>query len=67
MTTLLTKRQAAALVGLNPEHLMRMTRQGRFPKPIKSGGHPQCAVRFIESEVQNWIAERMRAREVGNV
>lgn len=63
MTTLLTKKQAAALVGLNPDHLMRMARQGRFPKPIKSGGELRCAVRFVESEVQNWISERMRARE----
>ena len=36
MTNLLTKREAAALVGWHPEHVMREARAGRFPKPISA-------------------------------
>jgi len=63
MTILLTKRQVAERVGLHPEYIMTLARQGKFPQPIKYGEHRTASVRFVESEVDAWIAERMAERE----
>lgn len=63
MQHLLSKKETAGLVGVHAEHLMRMTRQGRFPRPIKLGGTANCAVRFIAEEVEAWIAVRMAERD----
>jgi prophage regulatory protein len=60
---LMSKRETAQLVGVHPEHLMRLTRQGRFPKPIKLGSAENCAVRFIVEEVEAWIAGRVAERD----
>ena len=64
MQRLLSKKETAAHVGLHPEHLMRMARQGRFPKPIKLGSTDNCAVRFVAEEVEGWITARMAERDV---
>ena len=37
MRRLLSKREAADYVGFHPEHLMRLSRDGKFPRPIKLG------------------------------
>jgi len=63
MTTLLSKREVAARLGFHPEHLMRFARQGRLPKPIKLGSATNCAVRFVASEVEGWVAARMAERD----
>jgi predicted DNA-binding transcriptional regulator AlpA len=62
---LLSKREAAEIVGFHPEHVMRLARAGRFPKPIKTGPAAGCAVRFVADEVEAWIADRMAARRTG--
>ncbi len=62
MRNLLTKREAAKRVGYHPEHIMRLSRDGRFPKPIRLGPTDKCAVRWIEEEIENWIVERMAER-----
>ena len=62
MTILLTKKQVAARVGLHAEHVMRMAREGRFPKPVKLGPQPGCAVRFVQEEVEAWLRDRMAER-----
>lgn len=38
--------------------IYRLISQGRFPKPVKIG--PRC-VAFIESEVDEWINQRIDA------
>ena len=63
MVVLLTKKQAAARVGLAAEYLMTLARKGKFPQPIKYGEHRTASVRFVESEVDAWIAERMAERD----
>lgn len=60
---LLSKKVTAGRVGIHPESLMRLSREGKFPKPIKLGDAEQSAVRFIETEVEDWIAARMAARD----
>ena len=63
MFSLVSKKRAAVLVGLHPEHLMRMARQGRFPKPIRFGPSDRFAVRFLETEIQEWIESRIAERD----
>jgi predicted DNA-binding transcriptional regulator AlpA len=58
-----SKKQTAALVHYHGEHVMRLARQGKFPRPIKTGASPNCAVRFIAEEVEAWIAARMAERD----
>ncbi len=63
MTNLLTKQQVTERIGWHPEHVMREARAGRFPKPIKLGPTPQHAVRFVADEVEEWLHERIKARD----
>ena len=58
---LLTKKDAAAVVGCHPEHLMRLARVGEFPAPIKFGDRPNCAVRFDQADIDAWLVERKAA------
>ena len=67
MTILLTKQQAAIRVGLHPEYLMTLAREGKFPRPVKYGQESNSAVRFIESEIEEWIAERMVERDLSHI
>lgn len=69
MRQLISKKEAARLVGLHPEHLMRLSRQGGFPRPIKLGRGQNSAVRFVASEIDDWLAARIAARDYdgGNV
>jgi predicted DNA-binding transcriptional regulator AlpA len=60
---LVSKKEAARLTGYHPEHLMRLVRTGKFPKPIRPGGTPTSAVRFVEAELDAWQAERMGDRD----
>ena len=62
MHRLISKKETAGIVGVHPEHIMRMVRQHRFPQPIKLGGSENSAVRFVADEVEVWIAARMAAR-----
>jgi predicted DNA-binding transcriptional regulator AlpA len=62
MPRLLSKRETAEIVGFHPEHVMRLARAGKFPRPIKLGGAPNCTVRFIADEVDAWIVSRIAVR-----
>jgi predicted DNA-binding transcriptional regulator AlpA len=64
-TRLLTKKQVASMTGYHPEHIMRLVRQGQFPKPIKASNRANCAVRFLEAEVEAWVDARGIARDQG--
>ena len=63
MIVLLSKREAAACIGVNPATLMRMATEGRFPVPVRLSDHPLAENRFIESEVEEWITARIAARD----
>jgi predicted DNA-binding transcriptional regulator AlpA len=60
---LIGKKEVAELVGYHEEHIMRLAREGKFPKPVKLVDRPNAAVRFVEEEVNEWIAERLTARQ----
>jgi predicted DNA-binding transcriptional regulator AlpA len=60
---LLSKKEVAALVHYHPEHIMRLVRQQRFPRPIKLGSADNSAVRFIDEEIDAWLAARVAERD----
>ena len=54
------KKGVIALTGLSGTTIWRLTRRGKFPKPVRlSAG----AVGWLDSEIQGWLAERAAARE----
>lgn len=60
---LLTKKAVAELLGYHPEHVMRLAREGTFPRPIKLGSAQNSAVRFDLAEIEAWVAGRAGERE----
>lgn len=56
---LLSKRQVRELVLYSPQHIARLERAGRFPKRVKLG---PSRVGWVESEVLEWLTERIRER-----
>ena len=63
MQQLMSKAEVAAKIGVHPESVMRLARAGKFPKPVRLGGDGKThRVRFVESEVDDWLAARMKAR-----
>lgn len=59
---LLTKKETAKEVKVHPEHLMRMVRQGRFPKPVRLGASQNCPVRWDRVDIDTYLAELKVAR-----
>jgi predicted DNA-binding transcriptional regulator AlpA len=64
MLNLLSKKEVARRIGFHPEHIMRMAREGAFPQPVKLSTAANSAVRFVESEVEGWLASRLAARKL---
>jgi len=57
---ILSKRQLRELVLYSPQHVARLEKAGAFPKRITLG---QCRVGWIEQEVLDWLAERIKRRD----
>ena len=49
-------------VTLSKTQIYRLIRAGTFPEPVPLGPHRTA---FLESEVQDWMQGRVRARERG--
>jgi predicted DNA-binding transcriptional regulator AlpA len=62
MDRLITKQQAGALLGLHPESVMRLARQGRFPSPLKLGAGVRGRVRFSQEQIRAWL-EALQLRQ----
>jgi len=60
---ILSKKEARALTSLSIQHMMRLARQGRFPRLIKLGNDRNSRAGFLEAELLEWIAERVRLRD----
>ncbi len=58
MTKLLSKKQVAQIIQMHPESVMRLSREGKFPRFIKIGSGTGAAVRFVESDIEEWIKQR---------
>lgn len=55
---LLSKKQVAQIIQMHPESIMRLSREGKFPRFIKVGTGTGAAVRFLESDIEDWIKQR---------
>ena len=58
MNKLLKKSDVATLLGIHPESVMRLSREGRFPSPIKFNTSTRGHVRFDEADVVAWLQQR---------
>ncbi len=56
----LRKQEVAELVGYHPVHIMRLAKAGDFPQPVRVGAGRTA---FVESEIQDWMASRVAARD----
>ena len=57
-TRLLRRAEVEARTGLSRSSIYLRMSQGRFPRPVRLGVH---AVRWIESEIEEWIRKRVTA------
>jgi prophage regulatory protein len=57
---ILSKRQLREVVLYSPQHIARLEKAGKFPKRVKLG---QARVGWIESEVLDWLQERIDKRD----
>lgn len=60
---LLSKKQLREMVLYSPQHIQRLEDAGRFPRRVRLG---QSRVGWIEQEVLDWLAERIRERDKTN-
>ncbi len=57
---ILSKREVRRLVLYSPQHISRLKKAGKFPKRVKLG---PSRVGWVESEVLEWLEERIKRRE----
>ena len=57
---ILSKRQLKELVLYSPQHVARLEAAGQFPKRVRLGVN---RVGWVESEVLDWLQERIDRRE----
>ena len=57
---ILSKRQLKELVLYSPQHIARLEKAGQFPLRVKLG---QARVGWVESEVLDWLQERIDSRD----
>ena len=56
----LAPKEVFSRISLSRTHVYRLIRTGRFPRPVPLG--PQ-RVAFLETEIEDWMAARIRERE----
>jgi prophage regulatory protein len=52
MPRLITRKQLRAMVPYTPQHILRLEKQGKFPKRLRIGDN---RVAWLLSEVEGWI------------
>ena len=60
MHRIVTRKELREMVPYTPQHILRLEKQGKFPKRLQVGDN---RVGWLLSEVQAWIAERAARRE----
>lgn len=56
---ILSKSQLKEIVLYSPQHVARLEKAGKFPKRVQLGPN---RVGWVESEVLNWLKERLDER-----
>lgn len=57
---LLSKRQVREMVLYSPQHIARLEAAGQFPKRVRLG---QSRVGWVETEVEDWLKQRIAERD----
>jgi prophage regulatory protein len=57
---LITRRELRTIIPYTPQHIMRLEKKGLFPRRIQVGAN---RVAWLQSEVEQWIAKRVRERD----
>ena len=57
---ILSKKALKELVLYSPQHIARLEKAGLFPKRVQLGSN---RVGWVESEVLDWLQERLNLRE----
>ena len=52
---IVTKRELRLIVPYSPQHILRLEKQGKFPKRLRIGAR---RVGWYLSEIETWLAER---------
>jgi prophage regulatory protein len=60
---LLSKKQLKELVLYSHQHIQRLENAGQFPKRVRLGRYRGSRVGWIESEVRDWLKERIDKRD----
>ena len=60
MMRILSKKQLRELVLYSPQHIARLEKVGKFPKRIRLGPN---RVGWIESEIYDWLKQRIAIRD----
>jgi prophage regulatory protein len=59
---ILRRREVESVIGLSRSQLYAMIQRGEFPKPIKLGTGPTGAVGWLQSEIDEWVNQRIAIR-----
>lgn len=57
---ILARREVEARTGLSRSYIYKLSKDSAFPKPVKL---TEYRIGWIESEIQAWIEQRIRARD----
>ncbi len=57
---LITKRELRLIVPYTPQHILRLEKDGKFPRRVQVGPN---RVAWLESEVEAWVAARVAERD----
>ena len=60
---LLSKKQVREMVLYSPQHIQRLEDAGRFPRRVRLG---QARVGWVEQEVLDWLAARIKERDTSS-
>jgi prophage regulatory protein len=58
---LITKAELRAMVPYTPQHILRLEKQGVFPRRIRLGAN---RVAWLLTEIEDWVAARVAERDM---
>jgi len=60
---LLSKSEVRKRVLYSPAHIARLESAGQFPKRVRLGNGPRARVGWVETEIDEWLRERIEKRD----
>ena len=61
---LISMKEVQRLTSYSRSHIARLEEADNFPKRVRLSQHPRGRMGFVEREVHDWIARRVRERSV---